>query len=285
MLQKIFERWRKTRGRFRLATFLKSDVHSQSFVKPIDVLNISKIKKINTFIAADPFIANHEDVYKVYFEALNDERNFKRKGFIASIEVSDTGYFQYNTVKSELEYDAHNSYPQIKWFKDSYCLTVDNSRDGLTNVFTLNDPRGLPISSLNTGALVDCTFFEYNGEHYMYGGNRGRGVVELFCLTSDGQIIKLEEFQLLKSIFRPGGTPFFQNGKLLCPFQEYGRFYGERLYLFELEKNAVDEKFKFNFFFEFEKGRWNSKQFHHISINKECKFIVADGSKKGYLSW
>ena len=197
---------------------------------------------------ADPFGVNLGRDSLVYAERF-DYRLGKGRIVMLSLDVASGSPTEYDS----LELNTHLSYP--------YIFQAENRLMGVPENFESNSIRlydvdmGYPSEWRNPRNLVsgfagvDATIFQWDGRWWMFATGRDEGpdshLHAWYAESVEGpwRSHRLNPIKIDVRGSRPGGTPFFKDGRLFRPAQDCSLTYGGRVVINEI-RQLDDETFE-----------------------------------------
>jgi hypothetical protein len=242
----------------------------------ITIPTSSAVTGDSIYFLADPFLFRNNDTTYVFVET----QPFGKSGaYICAYRISDDlGEIVYLGVA--LKERFHLSYPQvIEVGKEIFLIPETQGGDSSFVYKSKNFPLEWQKSGyLLSSRIKDPTLVpkDENSGNLFYAEN---GLLLKSTYKYDGNDIRVEDRKYVKTgtAFRPGGSPFYVNGKLYLPIQDNSDGYGTNLVAGELnpENGLIQKYFQYllkpnKFILPFGAGM------HHISsIQLEGKKIVA----------
>jgi hypothetical protein len=228
---------------------------------------------------ADPFLYRYKDTTYLFVET----KPFGKKGaYICAFRITDD-MKSFTYLGIALKEPFHLSYPQVIEVGNEIFLIPETQGGDSSFVYkSVNFPLEWEKSDfLLPQRIKDPTLVakdKVSGElFYTKDGKLWKRKYGF-----DGNKFNLDEQEYVKTgtAFRPGGSPFYVDGKLFLPIQDTSNGYGTNLAVFELKENGELEKAPVKYLLKPNKSIPEfAAGMHHISsiqLNKE-KLVAFDG--------
>lgn len=204
------------------------------------------IKDSYRYWTADPFLAEENGKYYLFFEAYD---RLKRKGVLGYREITEHSA---GKIKIIYECDFHLSYPFIFKENGTYYIVPESKASG--ELFRLKcehfPDKWVKEKVIAKANIVDTTIINYNGVDYyvsqrvIHAGQFDR--LDLFYLEN-GRLCECKNNPLkIDAETARGAGKFFEYGaKLIRPSQNCGAQYGDKLNfneVTEISKDSYSEK-------------------------------------------
>lgn len=204
------------------------------------------IKDSYRYWTADPFLAEENGKYYLFFEAYD---RLKRKGVLGYREITENSA---GKIKTIYECDFHLSYPFIFKENGTYYIVPESKASG--ELFRLKcehfPDKWVKEKVIAKVGVVDTTIVNHNGVDYyvsqrvMQAGRFDR--FDLFYLEN-GRLCECKNNPLkIDAETARGAGKFFEYGaKLIRPSQNCGAQYGDKLNfneVTEISKDSYSEK-------------------------------------------
>lgn len=204
------------------------------------------IKDSYRYWTADPFLAEENGKYYLFFEAYD---RLKRKGVLGYREITESSA---GKIKIIYECDSHLSYPFIFKENGTYYIVPESKASG--ELFRLKcehfPDKWVKEKVIAKVGVVDTTIVHHNGVDYFVSQrvfNAGRfDRLDLFYIEN-GKLCECKNNppKIDAETARGAGKFFEYNEKLLRPSQNCGAQYGDKLNfneVTEISKDGYDEK-------------------------------------------
>ncbi len=204
------------------------------------------IKDSYRYWTADPFLAEENGKYYLFFEAYD---RLKRKGVLGFREISENSV---GKIKIIYECPSHLSYPFIFKENGTYYIVPESKESG--ELFRLRcehfPDKWVKEKVLLKEHIVDTTIFNNNGINYYVSERVMKpGVFDRLDIfyEKDGCIFDCATNPVKRDAetARGAGKFFEYDGMLIRPSQNCGKQYGDKLNFNEvlrLDENGFDEK-------------------------------------------
>ena len=199
------------------------------------------IKDSYRYWTADPFLAEENGKYYLFFEAYD---RLKRKGVLGYREITENSA---GKIKIIYECGSHLSYPFIFKENGTYYIVPESKASG--ELFRLKcehfPDKWVKEKVIAKVGVVDTTIVNHNGVDYyvsqrvMQAGRFDR--FDLFYIENG----RLCEFKIDAETARGAGKFFEYGAKLIRPSQNCGAQYGDKLNfneVTEISKDSYSEK-------------------------------------------
>jgi hypothetical protein len=189
--------------------------------------------------AADPFGLERDGALHVFFEDYDQHR---ARGTISHVEIAADG--TPGAPEPVLDPGVHTSYPFLIEDQGSIFLLPETSAAGKLVLYEALDfpRRWRPATTmLDDIPAVDASVIEYGGAWWMFATRSDRGPNHnLFIwhaprLTGPWTAHARNPVKTDARSARPGGTPFWSEGRLYRPSQDDSHGYGGRVVVNEVE--------------------------------------------------
>jgi hypothetical protein len=255
----------------------------------VDKLNSNLFFKIPTksantgdsiYFLADPFLYRHKDTTYLFVETASYERSREGKGaYICTYRISDD-LKEIEYLGIALKEPFHLSYPQVIEVGKEIFLIPETQGGDSSFVYR---SKSFPLEWEKSDYLLpqqikDPTLVpkdKISGDFYYT--KDGLLLRRSYIYENDNFKIGEREYVKTGTAFRPGGSPFYADGKHYLPIQDNSHGYGTNLSIRELTQSGELKKGSVEYLLtpssnnpEFEAGM------HHISsIQIDGKKIVA----------
>jgi hypothetical protein len=205
---------------------------------PNPVITPEGVTDADAILVADPFIFRHRDTWHMFLEVMPRDTE---RGVIARAESTDGREWHYRgTVLSE---DFHLSYPQVFEWEGEIYMVPESAGDLSVRLYRASSfpEKWECVGKLLTGHdYVDATVFRHDGGWWMWVGNPGNDVLNLYF--SDDLCHGWQPHPMNPVVrcnphhARPAGRVIEVDGKLHRFTQDCAPHYGMRVFAFEITR-------------------------------------------------
>jgi hypothetical protein len=202
------------------------------------VISAADVSDMPARFVADPFMVQHENMWYMFFEALNSQDN---KGAIGLACSSDGLEWSYRRIV--LSEPFHLSYPYVFHVDGTYFMIPESHRANSIRLYRA-DPfpyKWSLVSTLMEGAWVDTSIFSFGDRWWLFSTPMAseHGTLELFSSQDIAGPWRRHPMSPLlqnnKRFARPAGRVVVADHALVRFTQDCFPYYGAAVRAFEME--------------------------------------------------
>jgi len=236
---------------------------------------------------ADPFLINQNNIWYIFYEAMNDKSNLGNICFSYSDNLKD---WNYGGIAISEEF--HLSYPYLFKSNGKLYMVPETARNFEVRLYECIDfpHKWIYIKTLLEGRYTDPSIINENGIWFIYLTETGSNILRLFSASNiTDQWIEHPNSPIIindKTSARSAGKIIKYHDKLYRFSQDCSRIYGERVNAYQIieinQKRYIEKEYNANPILKPSGVGWNSHRMHHIhaiELNDNQWIAAVDGLK------
>jgi len=242
------------------------------------VLTANDVTDINAAFVADPFMIRKNNLWYMFFEVYNKDKN---RGEIGLATSTNGLKWQYRQIV--LKEPFHLAYPYVFNWKDEYYILMSARKANSVKLYkAVNFPaKWVFVKDLIKGSYADASLIYYNKKWWMFAESRNKpeernNTLRLFYSDNlEGNWKEHPKSPIVKKNAhkaRPAGRMLIFDNKLIRFAQDCYSCYGNKVRAFKITtlntKQYKEEEIANSPILNPSGKGWNAERMHHIDCHK-----------------